>query len=182
MITPTLLDGAALTGVKPTGIVFNHTDHETISIKFDVGESKHPTYNNFIQHHHCDSEEVSDEEHVAFLTLWLSRFVFYSRSMQIAKKFAHLAATLHRSENVALGQLMLASLYSSMTDVVGQIKSFGPKNPKKKSVMVHGPFWLLQLWLNATFSADMKPFRQKKVSISQDRIGALWPCYLPLTP
>src|ERR1051325_45426 len=112
MITPTLLDVAALTGVKPAGIVFNHTDHEIIPIKFDVGESKHPTYNNFIQHHHCESEEVSDEEHVAFLTLWLSRCVFCSRSMQIAKQFAHLAAALHRSENVALGQLILASVYT----------------------------------------------------------------------
>src|ERR1051325_1757466 len=98
--------------------------------------------------------------------------------MQIAKQFAHLAAALHRSENVALGQLILASVYTSMTDVVGQIKSFDPKNPKKKNVLVHGPFWLLQLWLNATFSVDVKPFRQKKVSISKDRSGALWPCYL----
>src|ERR1051325_2827929 len=175
MMTPTLLDLAALTGVKPAGKIFNHTDYTPISIKFDVGESKHPTYTNFINYHQRDSDDVSDEEHVAFLTLWLSRFVFCSRSMQIAKQFVYLATPLHRGENISLGQLILASLYASLTDVVNQIKTFDLANPKKKSVLVHGPLWLLQLWLNATFSEDIKPFRQKKVSVSQDRSGALWP-------
>ena len=159
MITPTLLDVASLTGVRPAGVPFILSDHEIIPIKFDDGESKHPTYNNFILHHCCDIEEVSDEEHVAFLTLWLSRFVFCSRSMQIARQFSHLASALLNKEHVALGQLILASLYSSLTDVVGQMKKFDPTNPKKKNVLVHGPFWLLQLWLNATFSADVRPFR-----------------------
>ena len=43
-------------------------------------------------------------------------------------------------ESVSLGQLILASLYASMTDVANQIKFFDPNNPKKKSVLVHGPF------------------------------------------
>ena len=118
MMTPTLLDLAALIGVKPARKVFNLTDHEPIPIKFDVGESRHPTYANFINYHHRDSDDVSDKEHVAFLTLWLSRFVFCSRSMQIAKQFVYLATPLHRGENIALGQLILASLYASMIDMV----------------------------------------------------------------
>src|ERR1044072_8801125 len=33
MMTPTLLDVAALTSVKPAGIVFNYSDHDVIPIK-----------------------------------------------------------------------------------------------------------------------------------------------------
>lgn len=48
-----------------------------------------------IDHHVKDSDEVSDEEHISFLTLWLSYYVFYPGSMQIAKSFIPLAIQLH---------------------------------------------------------------------------------------
>ncbi|KAI5424066.1 hypothetical protein KIW84_030326 [Lathyrus oleraceus] len=51
MITPTLLDIAATTGLKPTGEVFDCEAVAPISLKFNVGDSRKPTYNNFIDHH-----------------------------------------------------------------------------------------------------------------------------------
>lgn len=163
MITPTLLDIVAITGLKPTGEVFECEAVAPISLRFDVGDSRKSTYNNFIDHHATSSGPVTTEEHVAFLTLWLSRFVFCSRSMQIAKHFSLLATQLHQERDIALGQLILASLYESLFEVVCQIKLFDPENSKKKNVLVHGPFWFLQLWLNATFSKDITSHGMRRV-------------------
>lgn len=95
MITTTFLDIAAITGLKPTSEVFNCEVIAPVSLRFNVGDSRKPTYNNFIDHHATSSGPVTTEEHVPFLTLWLSRFVFFSRSIQIAKHFALLATQLH---------------------------------------------------------------------------------------
>lgn len=128
MITPTLLDIAAITCLKPTGEVFDWEAVTPVSLKFDVGDSRKPTYNNFIDYHATSSGPVTTEEHVAFLTLWLSRFVFCSRSMQIAKHFALLETQLHQERDITLGQLILVSLYESLSEVVCQIKLFDLEN------------------------------------------------------
>src|SRR4051812_43534362 len=44
MINPTLLDVAAITGLKPAGPVFNHADVDVVPVKFDVGDTKSPTF------------------------------------------------------------------------------------------------------------------------------------------
>lgn len=182
MITPTLLDIAAITSLKPTGEVFDCEAVAPISLRFDVGDSRKPTYNNFIDHHATSSGPVTTEEHVAFLTLWLSRFVFCSRSMQIAKHFSLLATQLHQERDIALGQLILASLYESLSEVVCQIKLFDPKNSKKKNVLVHGPFWFLQLWLNTTLSKDIAPYGMRRVVCPPEERHLIWKRLIPLTP
>lgn len=78
MITPTLFDVSAITGLKPSGRSFDFTEVEPLLLEFKVGESGKPTYNNFIDHHARTSGPVTDEEHVAFLTFWLSRYIFCS--------------------------------------------------------------------------------------------------------
>ena len=69
MITPTLLDVTAIIGLKPNGKFFNHTEADPLPIRFNVGKSRSPTYNNFIDHHKQESGSITDEEHVTFLTL-----------------------------------------------------------------------------------------------------------------
>ena len=182
MITPTLLDIATITGLRPTGEVFDCEAVAPISLRFDIGDSRKPTYNNFIDHHATSAGPVTDEEHVAFLTLWLSRFVFCLRSMQVAKHFALLATQLHQERDVALGQLLLASLYESLSEVVCQIRLFDPENSRKKNVLVHGPFWFLQLWLNATFSKDVAPYGMRRVACPPEERHVIWKRLIPLTP
>src|SRR3954471_22812028 len=98
------------------------------------------TYTAFIQKYHDENNEVvSDEEHIAFLVLWLSRCVFCSRSIQVAKRYLCMANQLHAGTQLNLSQLILGEA----TDLV--------KNYKTGSLLFAGPFWLLQLWLNATF-------------------------------
>ena len=47
--------------------------------------------------------------------------------------------------------MILASLYESLSDGVAQLKNLGDKG----NLLLSGPFWLWQLWLNATFEASL---------------------------
>lgn len=45
----------------------------------------------------------------------------------------------------------MASLYESLSDGVTQLKNMGGKG----NLLLSGPFWLLQLWLNIAFEASL---------------------------
>lgn len=47
--------------------------------------------------------------------------------------------------------MILERLYESLSDRVAQLKNLGDKG----NLLLSGPFWLLQLWLNATFEANL---------------------------
>ena len=65
MLTPTLLDVACLTSLKPTGQSFDPDNHD-LEISFDFTRL---AYGNFIKDQHVTtSAEVSDKEHISFLT------------------------------------------------------------------------------------------------------------------
>jgi hypothetical protein len=104
MLTPTLLDVAGLTGLKPTGQTFNPNKHHS-ELSFDFTR---PAYGNFIlDHHDTSSAKVIDLEHIAFFNYWLFMFIFCSRSIQIPKKFITLAIQLHEGRDICLGKLIL---------------------------------------------------------------------------
>src|SRR4051812_33647322 len=144
MVTPTLFDVAAITGIRPTGETFDPNVLDTDTINFSEAAV---TYTAFIQQYHDENNEVvSDEEYIAFLALWLSRCVFCSRSIQVAKRYLCMANQLHARTQLNLSQLILGILYENLgktTDLV--------KNYESGSLLFASPFWFLQLWLNATF-------------------------------
>ena len=148
MITPTFFDIAAITGLSPVGETYipDNEEHSSI-IDFDV---KLASFSKFISHYHTEGDNVSDVEHIAFLTLWLSRYVFCSRSLQVASRFIPLARDLHENRRVCLSELLLVDLYESLRSAVSSLKSHTPKN-----ILLAGPFWLLQLWLNAMFESSL---------------------------
>lgn len=81
----------------------------------------------------------------------MSHSVFCSKSLQVAKKYLTLANQLHVGHDICLSEMILASLYESLSDRVAQLKNLGEKG----NLLLSGPFWLLQLWLNATFEASL---------------------------
>jgi hypothetical protein len=88
MMTPTLFDVSAITGLSPIGETYDPAKTNQ-SIEFDYKEK---TFQKYIQENHrVGEEEVSDIEHIAFRTLWLSHYVFCSKSLQVAKKFIPMA-------------------------------------------------------------------------------------------
>lgn len=151
MMTPTLFDVAAITGLSPIGDTYDPA-RVSPNIVFDPKEK---TFQKYIQENHeAGDEEVSDVEHVAFLTLWLSHYIFCSKSLQVAKKFIPMAIQLHEGQQFGLGRLILGCLYESMQSLSENLKKTGDGS----TFLAAGPFWLLQLWLNATFENELELF------------------------
>src|SRR3954471_13965103 len=151
MITPTLFDVAAITGLRPIGETFDPNVLDVDTINFNEATV---TYTAFIQQYHDQTNvEVSDVEHIAFLALWLSRCVFCSRSIQVAKRYLCMDNQLHDGKKLNLSELILGFLYENLSEAANLTKNF-----KSGTLLYAGPFWLLQLWLNATFETHL-PFR-----------------------
>lgn len=111
MLTPTLFDVVAITSVQPTGEVFDPFVDTKNIIQFNL---KRASLTNFIADHYDEPTiEVSNKEHVAFLSLWLTHFIFCSSSLQVAKSFVILANQLHIGKNLSLNQLMFLSIKGS---------------------------------------------------------------------
>ena len=139
MVTPTLFDVAAITGLRPTGDYFDPEEMSEDQIGFSATK---PTYTTYTNHYHDKSTDVvTDVEHITFLALWLSRFVFCMKSLQVTKKMVTLATQLHHGQNICLDELILANLYESISNGATQLKVI--KN--RASLLLAGPFWLLQL-------------------------------------
>ena len=88
-------------------------------------------------------------QHIDFLALWLSHFIFCTKSLQVTKKMLTLAMQLHHGYNLCLAELILANLYESISNGVTQVKVIGDR----ASLLLSDPFWIFQLWLNATFES-----------------------------
>lgn len=91
MLTPTLFDVAAISGLSSLGETFD----PTLSTENTFTFSRAILLNYIEDHHNKDFVEVSDEEHIAFLTLWLSYYVFCPGSLKIAKSYIALAIQIH---------------------------------------------------------------------------------------
>lgn len=145
---PTLLDVSSLLGLKPTGQTFDPDNHIS-KFSFDFVRL---AYDNFIiDQHVTTSVEVTDKEHIAFLTYWLSMYIFCSRSIQVPKGFKTLAIQLHEGRDICLSTLILGSLYENLNQAVSSIKEF----QSGSSLIIPGPIWLFQLWLLATFRTKL---------------------------
>lgn len=67
MVTPTLFNVAAITGIRPIGEDFDPNYMDVYNIKF--GESKAIYILFTVKHQNKDIDDVSDEEHITFLAL-----------------------------------------------------------------------------------------------------------------
>lgn len=77
MLTPTLFDVAAITGLSPLGKFFDPTLLTENTLLFGRANLL-----NYIEDHcNKDSVEVSDEEHISFFTLRVSYYVFCPGSL-----------------------------------------------------------------------------------------------------
>lgn len=149
MLTPTLFAIATITSLRPTGERFNPNFMTEDSIGFD---GNRVTFTNYIlDHHNQDTDEVSNEEQIAFLELWLSQYIFCSKSLQVANKYLNMEHQLHVGHKLCLSQMILGCLYESLGKGVKILKNFRPGS----KLLLAGPYWLLQLWLNATFESSL---------------------------
>lgn len=110
MLTPTLFNVVTITSLSPLGETFDPMLPTQATFLFI-----RTILQNYIEdYHNKDYFKVFNEEHIAFLTLWLSYYVFYHGSLQITKSYISLAIQIHEGRQVSLGKLLLASLYHSL--------------------------------------------------------------------
>ena len=148
MISPTLYDMAFLTGLPPTGETYLPDMIPTVSISgIDLSNK---TYSAFVKRNMGTGDSVSEGEHVAFLMYWLCAFIFCTKSLQVAMAYQDLAILLHLEKPLCLSKLLLATLYDSLREGVQCIKT------EQVVTNVAGPFWLLQMWLNAIFEKHLR--------------------------
>ena len=144
MVGPTLFEVAAITGLRPTGEVI--LSNMSSAHKYRVNMSQ-TAYSAYIKNNMgMPGSAISDHEHVAFLLYWLNSIIFCSKNVKAQTTLLPLAALLHEGRKLCLSKLLLARLYEEISHVVELIKGGKNFNPG-------GPFWLLQLWLNAIFES-----------------------------
>ncbi|CAL8086902.1 unnamed protein product [Prunus armeniaca] len=116
MMTPTLLDLAAIAGLRPHGVIYSAADHPEPFLKPDY-DKPNKNFNNWIKTHFGYTESssrapigstngVSYTEHVAFLQVWLCKFLTCSKSSQVTKEVQPLAEALADGQAVALGPIL----------------------------------------------------------------------------
>ncbi|CAL5328053.1 unnamed protein product [Camellia sinensis] len=139
MMSPTILDIAALTGL--------HLHGEEVSAVFSTAKSPcsisysktMTAYDKFIDLS-IDPNGVTEDEHVRFLVMWLNKFLFCNASHKITKDYTGLAISLAAGRKLALAPLVLSHLYRVLAEFLN-----------RKFLNTDGPFWLLHLWLQAYF-------------------------------
>lgn len=74
MLTPTLFDVAAITDLHPAGNNFNPNESDEDNIDFD---NNCAGFSRYIETYHVTgTTEVTSEEHITFIALWLFKYIF----------------------------------------------------------------------------------------------------------
>ncbi|XP_047340004.1 uncharacterized protein LOC124943552 [Impatiens glandulifera] len=113
----------------------------------------------------------SDIEHEAFLSLWLSRFVFNGPAIDTVRSNVFpIAVHLSRATRIALAPAVLASLYRDL-DLLKrreQRRMRKLSRPSKK-ITLWAPFQLVQVWIWERFES-LRPQGIRTVGMTEPRI------------
>jgi hypothetical protein len=150
-MTITLADIYMLTGLKITGPM---QPYELLSAgsKRLAKISNCTRWASYILNHIGDDDSaIDDREHVAFLNMWLERFIFCGSSCGPTYNHKYLAECLAAQNEIPLGKYLLGSVYHLIHQVATQLL-------KGETVhIITGPLWLIPLWLNLYMHRIAKP-------------------------
>ncbi|WJX31770.1 hypothetical protein P8452_20166 [Trifolium repens] len=119
-------------------------------------------------------DKGSEIEHEAFLTTWLSIFVFPHKRMFVKSCLFPIAIRLARGNTIALGPSVLASLYKDLSLFKKQmvdLKKCSDKFPLLLDVNLQSPFYLIQVWVWERFK-NLQP--QPKLINNGDPLLLRW--------
>ena len=140
-MTITLADVCMLTGLRITGPIQPYEllgagSKKLAKISDCIG------WTSYIQNHIGNESTVSEREHVAFLNMWLERFILCRSSCGLTYNHKLLAKHLAVGIEIPLRKYLLGSAYHLMHQVAAQLL-------KNEAVhTISGPWWLIQIWLN----------------------------------
>ncbi|CAL2270263.1 unnamed protein product [Prunus armeniaca] len=149
MMMPNLLDLAAIAGLRPHGEDFSAANLPDGKVGLDFHKSNKNSgswVKTYLGHGGDPTDPpsingVSYTEHVAFLVMWLCKFLACPKSGGITKEFQALAEVLADGHQVAMGPIFLAYLYRGLREVT----------TKPMDYHASGPIWIFQLWLQLYF-------------------------------
>ncbi|KAJ0870189.1 putative protein-serine/threonine phosphatase [Helianthus annuus] len=118
------------------------------------------------------NEQEHEEEHVGFLALWLSRFVFPSGDQDsVGKHVIPIAVRLSQGVKLALAPAVLAYIYHNLTKLKEQCVDSSYSNLKSSScVNLLGPFQLVQIWVYERFPV-VGPKRPNELRPGEPRLA-----------
>ena len=137
-MTPTLLDITMITGLDVT-VSANPMTLNTKN-QYDFKTKSIGGWSGYVAAY-MGRGPVTSREHVAFLLMWLEKFLFCGSSCGPTSNWQFLAEALEAKKQIPLGKILLGYLYQMLSNAsakmaVGLVVSAG------------GPWWLLQTWLN----------------------------------
>lgn len=149
-MTITLVDVFMLTGLRVTG---SYNPREFMaSGKKKIGKiSETPNWTRYMSAFKGTTITVNDIEHIAFLNMWLEKFLFCGITLGPTVNNLCLAELLSTGNDIQMGKILLGSFYQMMNKV--SLKLLG----NKAVGSISGPWWLLQLWLNLYMYKFIRP-------------------------
>lgn len=110
--------------------------------KFDKKITK--SYSSMQHPYAISVSEPSHAERVAFLQVWLCKYVFCVPNLKPSMSYLPITHEMARGRSLNLCSFFLAAFYRGMTSLQFQLKSGASSTGS-------GPLWLAQLWLRAYF-------------------------------
>lgn len=138
-MTPTLPDVLMLTGLN-----IHQSDHASALLvkpthrltPKDIGG-----WRSYITKH-SRTGPITDREHVAFLNMWLERFIFCGKTCGPTSNMQAIAEALANGGVIPLGKHLLGSVYSLLHQVSVKLSA------NEDIGNLGGPWWFIQLWLS----------------------------------
>lgn len=175
MLSPTLLDVAAITGLPLRGeepSALHTTPIEDLKIKFSKITCSYTSFQGANEKH---QGPVIDGEHNVFLLLWFCKYFICSNSVAVVQEFQLVISLFVFGANICLDSLFLSLLYRSLYTLLDALEV------EKEMKTVPGPLWFLQLWIILYFP-EFISFSFKAPSLLADcTIMAERLCLIPVS-
>ena len=136
-MTPTLADIHMLISLNIIGTAIPHNFLVKPSYKFN--STRAGGWSSYITTHNSAKKSVDDREHVAFLNMWLDRYVFCGQACSPTFNYQVLVEKIAVDSKVPLGKYLLDAMYH----LLNQVSQHLMKNEIVLTII--GPWWLLQL-------------------------------------
>jgi hypothetical protein len=136
-MSPTLADVYMMTGLDITESMYPYKYKGSTrqkGVKTGVG------YKMYIQNHMCDCP-LTEVEYMAFLNMWLCRFVFCGKANEPTLNHIAMAENLAVGHLIPLGKYLLGSVYHMLHQTTYLMHT------SQKIYCVNGPWWFVQMWL-----------------------------------
>jgi hypothetical protein len=109
-MTPTLLDVMMITGLDISSACPSAYRLSVVPFKLS-SKAECTNWSTYLSQHQKSKGPVSENEHTAFLNLWLEHFLFCGPSLAPTKNYLSLAYELAKGHPIGLGKLFLGELY-----------------------------------------------------------------------